>query len=70
MLRAYVNYKQDNWDDCLAAAEFAYNNSPQTSTGFSSFFLNNSQDPWTPDAILAEPEIPSQVATTEDFLSS
>src|SRR5579859_3304064 len=70
MLRAYVNYKQDNWDDCLAAAEFAYNNSPQASTGFSPFFLNNGQDPLTPDAILTEPEIPSQVATTEDFLSS
>ena len=39
-------------------------------TGFSPFFLNNGQDPLTLDAILAEPEILSQVATTEDFLSS
>ena len=26
MLRNYVNYKQDNWDAHLSAAEFAYNN--------------------------------------------
>ena len=70
MLRAYVNYKQDNWDDCLAAAEFAYNNSVQASTGFSPFFLNNSQDPLTPSTLLIQPENPSQVASTEDFLSS
>ena len=41
MLRNYVNYKQDNWDDCLAAAEFAYNNSTQSSTGFTPFRLDN-----------------------------
>ena len=27
MLRSYVNYKQDNWDEYLPLAEFAYNNS-------------------------------------------
>ena len=34
MLRAYVTYKQDQWDEYLPAAEFAYNNSKQASTGF------------------------------------
>ena len=69
MLRAYVNYKQDNWDNCLAAAEFAYNNSVQASTGFSPFHLDCGQEPLTPGALLSQPENPSQVATTEDFLS-
>ena len=69
MLRAYVNYKQDNWDDCLAAAEFAYNNSVQASTGFSPFHLDCGQKPLTPGTLLSQPENPSQVATTEDFLT-
>src|SRR6185436_16768979 len=29
MLRIYTNYKQDNWNDLLPAAEFAYNNFKQ-----------------------------------------
>lgn len=45
MLRAYVNYKQDDWDDHLIAAEIAYNNSIQASTGYSPFYLNEGQHP-------------------------
>src|SRR6266511_685843 len=40
MLRAFVNYRQTNWDECLPAAEFAYNNSLQASTGYTPFFLD------------------------------
>jgi len=39
MLRNYVNYRQNDWDQHLAAAEFAYNNSKQASTGMTPFFL-------------------------------
>lgn len=39
-LRAYVNYQQDDWTDWLPLAEFAYNNSRQSSTEQSPFFLN------------------------------
>lgn len=48
MLRAYTTYHQNKWDECLAAAEFAYNNSKQASTGFTPFKLDNGQNPLTP----------------------
>jgi hypothetical protein len=48
MLRAYVNYRQDNWDEFLTAAEIACNNSVQTSTRFSPFFMNYGIHPWFP----------------------
>ena len=48
MLRAYVGYKQDNWDDYLPIAEFAYNNAKQTSTGLTLFELNCEQMPNMP----------------------
>ena len=45
MLRAYVNYQQNDWDQHLTAAEIACNNSQQTSSRFSPFFLNYGQHP-------------------------
>ena len=48
MLRAYVSYRQDDWDLHLTAAEIAYNNSKQASTGFTPFFLNSGQHPHLP----------------------
>ena len=48
MLRAYITYKQDQWDKYLPAAEFAYNNSKQASTGFTPFELDCKQHPNTP----------------------
>src|SRR5215208_5186083 len=68
MLRAYVNYKQDNWDECLAAAEFAYNQATQASTGFSPFKLDCGQELLVPSAFLDPNQATSQVASTEDFL--
>ena len=47
-LRAYVGYKQDDWDQKLAAAEFAYNTSVHASTGYSPFYLNYGQEPRLP----------------------
>jgi RNase H-like domain found in reverse transcriptase/Reverse transcriptase (RNA-dependent DNA polymerase)/Integrase zinc binding domain/Chromo (CHRromatin Organisation MOdifier) domain/Retroviral aspartyl protease len=54
MLRAYVNYKQDNWDTCLTAVEIAYNSSKQASTQFSPYYLNSGQDAHLPIAIAAQ----------------
>jgi transposase InsO family protein len=45
MLRAYVSYQQDDWDQHLVAAEIAYNNTVQTSTKETPFFLNCGQHP-------------------------
>ncbi|KAJ3537203.1 hypothetical protein NMY22_g5693 [Coprinellus aureogranulatus] len=44
-LRAYCNYQQDNWDELLPLAEFAYNNAPSETTGVSPFFANKGYHP-------------------------
>jgi hypothetical protein len=69
MLKAFVNYRQDNWDDCLPAAEFAYNNSVQASTGFSPFYLDCGQHPITPGTLVAHKAIDTKVPSTEEFLT-
>jgi len=51
-LRCFVNFKQDDWDDLLPAAEFSYNNAVQSSTGFTPFYLNYGQDPLLPAHVL------------------
>jgi hypothetical protein len=48
MLRAYVNVKQNDWDQHLTAVEIAYNNSKQASTGYSPYYLNYGQHPILP----------------------
>ena len=68
MLRTFVNYKQDNWDDCLPAAEFAYNNSQQASTGYTPFYLDCGQHPITPSTLLNPEALQTNVAATEDFI--
>ena len=44
-LRAYVNFDQDNWVDLLPLAEFAYNNSYQTSAKQTPFRIVYGTDP-------------------------
>ena len=39
-LCVYCNYQQDNWSQLLSLTEFAYNNTPSATTGFSPFFAN------------------------------
>ena len=41
ILRAYVNIKQNDWDQRLAMAELSINNSVHASTGYTPFYLNN-----------------------------
>ena len=64
MLRAYVTYKQDQWDEYLPAAEFAYNNSKKASTGFTPFELDCGQHPNTPITMTQ----PSHVPAANDFI--
>jgi hypothetical protein len=54
MLRAYVNYAQDDWDEKLVALEIAVNNNTQDSTGFTPFYLNSGQHPHFPLSMLIE----------------
>ncbi|KAK4690415.1 putative transposase, partial [Phenoliferia sp. Uapishka_3] len=44
-LRLYVNYEQNNWSEYVALAEFAYNNSPHSSTTLTPFFANKGFNP-------------------------
>ena len=68
MLRIYVNYKQNDWDQHLPAAEFAYNNSKQASTGMSSFYLATGQNPISYANLLHSDDGTSNVQATNDFL--
>jgi hypothetical protein len=48
MLRHYTNFRMDDWDTFLPILEFAYNSTPQVSTGFSPFFLLYGRHPKDP----------------------
>jgi len=41
----YCNYEQDSWSKLLPLAEFAYNNTPHSSTGILPFFAMRGYDP-------------------------
>lgn len=68
MLRHYVSAEQDNWDDLLACAEFAVNNSVNRSTGFTPFFLNYGVHPDTPVTVNTKSnKVPSADKYAEDL---
>jgi hypothetical protein len=48
-LRHFVGPRQDDWDDHLACAEFAINNSKTPSTGSTPFLLNYGRHPSNPE---------------------
>src|SRR5438105_1220316 len=52
-------YKQDQWDEYLPAAEFAYINSKQASTGFTPFELNTSRHPIKPATSIVPTKVPA-----------
>jgi hypothetical protein len=55
MLRSRINFNQTDWDEHLAVAEMAINNSIQASTGFTPFYLNYGQEIMLPlDRAIAE----------------
>ena len=47
-LRSYVDARHSNWEEYLPYIEFAYNSSPNASTGFSPFRLSLGQEARTP----------------------
>ena len=51
-LQYYVNYKQDDWTNWLAAAEFQYNNKKHAATGKTPFELNFGRHLWKGDLIV------------------
>jgi hypothetical protein len=68
MLRALVNYRQNDWDTWLTAAEFAINNSKQSSTGFSPFYLDTGRTPIITGPLTGSTTTPSQVAFADKFI--
>ena len=52
-LRAFVNHRENDWDELLSLCEFAINNSDQASTGYTPFFLNHGCHPITPSSLVA-----------------
>jgi hypothetical protein len=66
MLRAYTTYNQNQWDEYLPAAEFAYNNSKQASTGHTPFELDCGQHPATPVSLATNK--PTIVPAADEFI--
>jgi len=56
-LQHYVNYKQDDWMEWLAMAEFVYNDKKHTATNKTPFELNFGRHSWKED-LMVQTEIP------------
>lgn len=48
IIRHYISFHHDDWDEHLTAAEIAINNSVAQSTGFSPYFINYGKHPRMP----------------------
>jgi len=70
MLRCVVSPTQDDWDEHLAAAEFAVNNSVHESTRAKPFVLNYGRHPLTPLAMEARRASRFQVPAVQDIVGS
>lgn len=66
MLRSFAGDRQEEWDELLTAAEFAYNNSVQQSTGFTPFFLQYGRHPVDPAALDAGAIVPKSASPAAD----
>jgi hypothetical protein len=62
-LRMFINHRQDDWQEWLPLAEFAYNNKVHVSTQQTPFYLNAGQHP----RMGFEPIRKSKVEAAEDF---
>jgi hypothetical protein len=69
LLRSCVNFRQNDWDEHLAAAELAINNAVQASTGFSPFYLNFGQEIQLPLDQAIAGLLPSSNPTATDRIS-
>ena len=66
VLRAFANHKQDDWDLLLPFCEFSINNSEQSSTCETPFFLNYGLHPRAPADFLS----PSSSGPCHDWLQA
>lgn len=57
-LRCYVSYHQNDWDELLPAAEFAYNSAVTEDLGISPFEMDLGQNPKSPLDVTCGAEVP------------
>jgi len=63
ILRSVVNFNQDDWDEHLAAAEMANNNSKNATTGYTPYYLNMGREAIMPmDTAIDQPSSPNSTA--------
>jgi len=67
ILRAFVSYRQNDWDEYLTSAEFALNSSVQSATGNSPMFLVSGHEPIVP-AMFLNPNSSSRLQSVGQFL--
>jgi hypothetical protein len=70
ILRAYVSHNQDDWDEYLDAAEFAYNSSEQESTHLTPFYADLGWHPRTPSMLITQHDVReiTNVEATAEFI--
>src|SRR5260221_8170913 len=64
-LQVYMNYQQDDWATLLLMAEFAYNNTTNTTTGVSPFFTNKGYHLEFP----SDPQVETSSAKVQAFMA-
>ncbi|KAL3687944.1 hypothetical protein R1sor_014253 [Riccia sorocarpa] len=72
MLQAFTMEEQEGWDNLLPLVEFAYNNTTNSSTGATSFFLMYGEHPLTPADLLGRcspTPITTKVEAVNEFVS-
>ncbi|HMD14544.1 MAG TPA: hypothetical protein VKI62_07965, partial [Bacteroidota bacterium] len=67
MLRHYVAYHQDNWDELLPLVEFAYNDALNKSTNHTPFYADVSQNVIGPLRLL-KGQVTTNVSAVEDLV--
>jgi hypothetical protein len=65
MIRHYINYQQNNWDDLLPVLERAYNSSVHATTGLAPFMMKFGQIPRNMADIMIEPSSTSVECVSE-----
>jgi hypothetical protein len=67
IIRHYINYRQNNWDDLLPALEHAYNSSVHATTGLAPFMMKFGQIHESMADMLIEPSFTSFESVSEFF---
>jgi hypothetical protein len=68
MIRHYINYQQNNWDELLPGLEHTYNSSVHATTGLAPFMMTFGQIPRSMADILIQPSSTS-VECLSEFVS-